>query len=150
MTKKSFDISGKIDKYRLGIISFIKETSDSLGIPFFIIGATARDIILEYIYGNKIYRATNDIDFGIKIDNWDAFESFTSTILRNRKFSLDKNIEHRLLYEKVYPIDIVPFGKVASKEGRFNWPKNKKEFTVLGFEEAYANSDIVKCVINRS
>ncbi len=144
MTKKSFDISGKIDKYRLGIISFIKETCDSLGIPFFIIGATARDIILEYIYGNKVYRATNDIDFGIRIDNWDTFEYLTSSILRNRKFSMDNNIEHRLLYEKVYPIDIVPFGKVASKEERFNWPKNKKEFTVLGFEEAYANSEMVK------
>jgi|GEM_PF-5677346 len=45
MTKKLYDISEKIDKYRLEIIAFIKETCDSLNIPFFIVGATARDVI---------------------------------------------------------------------------------------------------------
>ncbi|MHB1688649.1 MAG: nucleotidyl transferase AbiEii/AbiGii toxin family protein [Ignavibacteriaceae bacterium] len=144
MTKKSFDISGKIDKYRLEIISSIKEVSDSLGIPFFIIGATARDIILEYVFEKKIYRATNDIDFGIRVSDWDTFNSLTSTLLKNKKYSPDKKIEHRLFYEKGYPIDIVPFGKIASAGGTFKWPKDKIEFTVLGFEEAYNNSNLVK------
>jgi len=44
----------------------------------------------------------------------------------------------------VYPVDIVPFGKIASKEGIFEWPNENKAFTVLGFEEAYKNSDLVK------
>lgn len=148
MTKKSFDISGKIDKYRLGIITSIKEAGDSLGIPFFIIGATARDIILEYIYGKKIYRATNDIDFGIRINNWKTFDALTSALLKNKKFSLDPKIEHRLNYEKAYPVDIVPFGKIAGAGGTFKWPKGKNEFTVLGFEEAFNNSDIVKIQSN--
>ncbi len=148
MTKKLYDISGKIDKYRLDIITSIKEVCDSLSIRFFIVGATARDIVLEYIYEKKIYRATNDIDFGIKVNNWDTFNSLKHALLKNKKYSLDGKIEHRLLYEQVYPLDIVPFGKIASKDGTFKWPKDKKEFTVLGFEEAYNNSDMVKVKIN--
>ncbi|MDO8549702.1 MAG: nucleotidyl transferase AbiEii/AbiGii toxin family protein [Ignavibacteria bacterium] len=148
MIKKSFDISGKIDKYRLEIIALIKEAADSLDIPFFIVGATARDIILEYIYNKKIFRATNDIDFGIQINNWKILESFSSLLLNNKKFSPDEKVEHRFLYEKAYPVDIVPFGKIASENGIFKWPKDKKEFTVLGFEEAYENSDLVKVKSN--
>lgn len=144
MIKKLYDISGKIDNYRLEIISFINEVSISLDIPFFIVGATARDIILEYIFDIKIYRATNDIDFAIRVENWDKFNLLTSTLLSNKKFSNDERIEHRLLYDKIYPIDVIPFGKIASINGTFRWPKDKKEFTVLGFDEAFKNSYEVK------
>ena len=141
---KLFDISDKIDKFRLEIITSLKDECDSLNIPFFIIGATARDIILEYFYEKKIYRATNDIDFGICIDDWMTFDSLISALLINDKYSKGEKIEHRLFYNKSYPIDIVPFGKIASKEGTFTWPKGKKVFTVLGFQEAYDNSNLVK------
>ncbi len=141
---KLFDISGKIDNYRLEIIASVKEACDELRIPFFIVGATARDIILEYIYNIKVHRATNDIDFGIMIDNWNTFNALTSFLLKNKKYSLDKLIEHRLLFEKSYPLDIVPFGKISSSDGTFKWPKENNKFTVIGFEEAYNNSKIVK------
>src|SRR4030067_147938 len=143
MTKKSFDISGKIDRYRLEIISSIKEAADANDIPFFIVGATARDIILEYIYGKKIFRATNDIDFGIRVNDWKMVESLFSSLLKNKKYSLDPKVGHRLFYDEVYPVDIVPFGKIVSEDGTFKWPKDNKEFTALGFEEAYENSYLV-------
>ncbi len=144
MIKKLYDISNKIDKYRLEIIVSIKETCDSLNIPFFIVGATARDIILEYIYNMKIRRATNDIDFAIRVEDWDEFNLLTTTLLKNKKFSKDEGIEHRLLYDNIYPLDVIPFGKIASADGTFRWSKDNKEFTVLGFDEAYDNSYEVK------
>jgi len=60
MIQKLFNISGMIDKYRLEIIESIKAAADQLSIPFFIVGATARDIILEFIYNKKVFRATSD------------------------------------------------------------------------------------------
>jgi len=133
-----------IDKYRLEIIESIKAAVDRLSIPFFIVGATARDIILEFVYNKKVSRATNDIDFGVNVNDWESFNNLISLLTKENKFVRDKNIEHRLLFNKVYPVDIVPFGKIASKEGIFEWPNENKEFTVLGFEEAYKNSDLVK------
>lgn len=148
MTKKSYDISGKIDKYRLEIIESIKEATDSLAIPFFIVGATARDIILEFVYSKKVFRATNDIDFGVSVNDWKMFDSLMSFITKEGKLVKDKNIEHRLLFKETYPVDIVPFGKIASKDGTFRWRKENKKFTILGFDEAFENSDLVKVKSN--
>ena len=148
MIKKSYDISGRIDKYRLEIIESIKDATDSLAISFFIVGATARDIILEFVYSKKVFRATNDIDFGVSVTDWKVFDSLMSFLARGGKFVKDKNIEHRLLFKETYPVDIVPFGKIASKDGTFRWPKENKEFTILGFDEAFENSDLVKVKSN--
>jgi len=144
MIQKSYDISGMIDKYRLEIIESIKAAADQLSIPFFIVGATARDIILEFVYSKKVFRATYDIDFGVNVKDWEEFNNLISLLTQENSFVKAKNIEHRLLFKEVYPVDIVPFGKIASKEGIFEWPNENKEFTVLGFEEAYKNSDLVK------
>ena len=144
MIQKLFNISGMIDKYRLEIIESIKAAADQLSIPFFIVGATARDIILEFIYNKKVFRATSDIDFGVNVNDWGSFNNLISLLTKENKFVRNKNIGHRLLFKEVYPVDIVPFGKIASKEGIFEWPNENKAFTVLGFEEAYKNSDLVK------
>ena len=144
MKKKFYDISGKIDRYRLEIIESIKEAADTHTIPFFIVGATARDIILEYVYNKKVFRATNDIDFGISIKDWKMFDFLISFLIKGGKFKKVENIEHRLLFKETYPADIIPFGKIASKNGTFRWRKKNKEFTILGFDEAYENADLVK------
>ncbi len=143
MSRKSFNISGKLDKYSLEIISSIEKVTNSLGIPFFIIGATARDIILEHIYNKPVYRATNDIDLGIRINDWTEIEKLSTALIEDDRFTRDARIEHRFYFEKIYPIDIVPFGDIAAASGTFEWPKEKKTFTIIGFEEAYENSDLV-------
>jgi predicted nucleotidyltransferase len=148
MTRKSYDISGKIDKYPLEIIESIKTASDKLNIPFFILGATARDIILEYVYSKRVFRVTNDIDIGVSVNSWDKFDAMMSLLVEGNKFSRDKKIEHRLLFNDTYPVNILPFGKIASESGAFKWPKEQNEFTVIGFDEAYASSDLVKVKSN--
>ncbi len=143
MNRKSFNISGKIDKYSLEIISSVEIVANSLGIPFFIIGATARDIMLEHIYNKPVYRATNDIDLGIRIHDWTEFNKLSTALIEDDRFTGDGRIEHRFYFENIYPIDIVPFGDIATASGTFEWPKEKKTFTIIGFEEAYKNSDLV-------
>jgi predicted nucleotidyltransferase len=69
MRKKLLNISSKIDLLNLEILSKTKEVTDNLKIDFFIVGASVRDFILNYVYNIKIYRATNDIDFAISLRN---------------------------------------------------------------------------------
>jgi predicted nucleotidyltransferase len=64
------DISGKLDSSYIDAIIEIKKVADSLKISFFIIGAFARDIIMEYFYKIKVPRKTMDIDFGIRVSSW--------------------------------------------------------------------------------
>ncbi|MEJ2196495.1 MAG: hypothetical protein P8X73_16785 [Ignavibacteriaceae bacterium] len=68
------DISDKIEKHNLEILLNIKEITDDLNIEYFIVGATVRDMILNYAYGVRIYRATNVIDFAVRLKNWEEYE----------------------------------------------------------------------------
>jgi len=65
MSVKLLDISSKIDSSTLEVLKLISEAADSVQANFFIIGATARDIIFNLVHNINIYRATNDIDFSV-------------------------------------------------------------------------------------
>jgi predicted nucleotidyltransferase len=65
MNSTSLDISGKIDAPAVHALSGVKAAADSLNIPFFIIGASARDIFLKHLYGFAQRRSTVDMDFGV-------------------------------------------------------------------------------------
>jgi predicted nucleotidyltransferase len=58
-------LSGKISETSVSILIEIEKVSTSLDIPFFIVGATARDIILEHQFDINTRRATLDIDIGV-------------------------------------------------------------------------------------
>ena len=62
-----FDLSGKIDRQTIDALAAVKKIADSLNIRFFIVGATARNIILKHCYGIESSRRTEDIDLGWKL-----------------------------------------------------------------------------------
>ncbi|MEN8216747.1 MAG: hypothetical protein ABFS56_10305 [Pseudomonadota bacterium] len=62
MKKKSLDLSKRLDPLTLDIFQSLAEIAARLNISFFIVGATARDVILTNIYGIPTVRATADID----------------------------------------------------------------------------------------
>jgi predicted nucleotidyltransferase len=82
------DVSGKIEKVYLEVINIIKKSAESNGTPFFIIGALARDIIMEYFYGIKAPRLTMDIDIGIKVSTWEQFGRIISILVNNLMYKL--------------------------------------------------------------
>ncbi|MGD9161830.1 MAG: hypothetical protein PVG39_25695 [Desulfobacteraceae bacterium] len=70
MSRNLLDLSGKIDPLTIELFETIKNTADSGGINFFVVGASARDMILEYGYEIKTKRATMDIDLGVQVADW--------------------------------------------------------------------------------
>ncbi len=133
-----YDISQKIDKFNLEILIKIKEITDKLKIDYFIVGATVRDIILNYVYDIIIYRATNDIDFAVRIRNWDEYKLLVGEI-EKAGFVKDERIIHRYRYNGMI-IDFIPFG--LTKDDIIVWPdKDKKEMNILGFEDAFVNTE---------
>src|SRR4030042_1880824 len=56
MSNILFDLSGKIDQQPVAVLSIVKKVADSLTIPFFVVGAWARDIILNHSYGMRTRR----------------------------------------------------------------------------------------------
>jgi predicted nucleotidyltransferase len=143
MSNISFDLSGKIDSDTIDVLQAIKEAADSLSIAFFVVGAAARDIILEHCYNVKPHRATLDVDLGVEVADWDQFNELSKTLISTGKFS-DTKEPQRLLYNKS-PVDIVPFGPIVNEDKKVSWPPEHEIFmSILGFKEAYEDSITVR------
>lgn len=144
MTITSLDLSGKIDKGVVSAMGRIHQISSSMNIPFFIVGATARDILLEVHYGIGSKRATVDIDIAVFIENWDRFKRLKEALTGVPDFTPTKDIQ-RLLFKKRLPVDIVPFGGVAEKEDLIEWPPDGSiKMSVTGFRECFKHAIEVK------
>ncbi len=122
----------------------ITKASQTLCIDFFVVGATARDIILESGYGIPTNRATRDIDFAIQVSNWEIFSRLKESLIKTEKFTSTRETQ-RLKYKNVLPVDIIPFGKIANQKKSFTWPpEHEMEMSVLGFDESYEHSILVR------
>lgn len=139
MSNISFDLSGKIEPAFLDVISNVKQVADSLNISFFLVGATARDFILDHCYSIKTTRMTRDIDLGVEMADWDQFQELSEALVATGKI-LETIDKQRFLFGSI-PIDIVPFGPVSGETKKISWPPEHEIFmSMLGFEEAYKYS----------
>ena len=77
--------------------------------------------------------------------NWSAYEQLKARLVETGEFSLDKKQAQRLLYEELFPIDVIPFGAIAEPNHSLSWPpEHDMTMSTLGFETAYHNSIAVR------
>lgn len=144
MTQKLLDLSGKIKGPILEILETISNIAASLNIPLFVVGAAARDIILHYGYGVEIIRATEDIDLGVMVEDWDKFTKLKEAIIGSETFDQNKEPQ-RFFYKGKFPVDVVPFGKISKPKDTIEWPGSEGiEMSTLGFKESFDNSILVR------
>jgi len=127
------DLSGKIDPASLALFETLSETAGSLGFPFFVVGATARDLIFEVGHGLPSKRATLDRDFGVRVSGWDEFSNLKKSLLAFGHFKETKETQ-RLLYRDEILVDILPFGGIADAKGEIRWPPDEDVvMSMVGF-----------------
>jgi predicted nucleotidyltransferase len=131
MKSTLIDISKKIDKSYVDVIRELNKATDLLSIPFFIIGAMARDFIMEYFYSIGVTRMTNDIDIGIRVASWKKFDDLVDALIKTGKF-IKLQEKQRLQCGNIF-IDILPFGGIADK---------------VGFEDVFKYSTTVRLIKN--
>src|SRR4030067_495231 len=143
MTSILFNLSGKIDKPIVDTLHILKKLADSLGIPFFFIGAFARDLILKHGYGIEPRRKTGDIDLGVEVANWEQFDKLKESLIATSQFSLTPD-KQRLRCGTIL-IDILPFGPITDKDKKISWPpEHEIIMSMVGFDEAYEHSITVR------
>jgi predicted nucleotidyltransferase len=131
------DLSGKIDPISVALFATLDEVAGSLGLAFFVVGATARDMIFELGHGLPIKRATLDRDFGVRVSSWAEFENLKKSLLASTLFTETSELR-RLLYQGELRVDILPFGGIAGTHGEIRWPPNEDVvMSMVGFEDAY-------------
>lgn len=138
------DLSGKISETSVSILREIEEVSTSLDIPFFVIGATARDIILERQFNINTQRATLDIDIGVFVSGWGQFETLKDQLIHSTKF-VSSQQKQRLIYNDNFPLDIIPFGTIEDEDGSITWPPDHEiRMSITGFQECFQHALSVK------
>jgi predicted nucleotidyltransferase len=110
-------------------------------LQYFVVGATARDILMYHLHGLPLNRASPDIDFAMAIESWSAFEALRAALLHEPTFQQDAKILHRLHYLPAvgegFPVDLVPFGGVEIFPAQVAWPPDMAiVMNVAGYAEA--------------
>jgi len=143
MSNSLLNISGKVDSASVALYKSVSDAANDLEIPFVVVGASARDIVLHYGHNAPIQRATIDVDFGIQVPNWSSFEALKNNLL-NRGFKKTK-AQHRLMSPSNIQLDIVPFGQIEDEQSNVGWPPDGAwVMKVLGFQEVCENAELVR------
>ncbi|MGC9342567.1 MAG: nucleotidyl transferase AbiEii/AbiGii toxin family protein [Bacteroidales bacterium] len=117
------------------ILTELTEYFKDQNIQFFVIGATARDIILS-IYDQKAIRLTKDLDIAIAISNWEDYKKVEEGLILLDNFEKDQRQRQRFTYKKDFVLDIVPYGEIKNKDDKIFWPSDETiAMNVLGYNE---------------
>jgi predicted nucleotidyltransferase len=115
----------------------LTEYFQSIHSEFYVIGATARDIILTAIHGQETKRSTMDLDITIAISDWSQFDTISTGLCQLSDFEKSTRQKQRFTYKNIYSVDIVPFGEIATDNTTIYWPPEKDvAMSVSGFAEA--------------
>ena len=126
----------------LRVVRELNKIATRLGIPFFLAGASARDIVLVNLWGQSPGTATFDIDFAFAVSDWAEFNKLREELVTTERFVRVPHKEQRLLYTDPepgfqLPVDFIPFRGVASERKTIAWPpEGDFVMNVAGFEEA--------------
>jgi len=114
------------------------------GISFFVIGATARDIVME-LHDQQSGRLTHDLDIAITVNNWEQWQKVVEELISLENFTKDKDQKQRFIYQGKFELDIVPFGDIMKQDSKIFWPPDEDfAMSVLGFDAAEEASLKVK------
>lgn len=131
--------SEKIDNPLL--VELLKKLTDSfnrMGCEFYVIGATARDIIIRQLIGTTSGRRTKDLDIAIAIPDWSVFDEIKDVLVADG-FKKSADMRQRFYYGE-YELDIVPYG-VAKDDDNIYWPPEEEiAMSVKGFDEVLSEA----------
>ncbi len=116
-------------------------------IPYFIAGATSREILIHHVYGRPVGRRTRDVDFAVFVKEWALFDALRQRFCEAGAQVVRGNA-HRMILDGI-ELDIIPFGGVA-EANKVAWPPDRDVvMAVDGFEEAFRHTVFVEVTPNQ-
>ncbi len=142
-TGKHMDTPAEVDASKLGVpaltsvLEAIAEACGQMEADFFLIGALARDVLLEHIYDTEVHLTTGDVDVAVAAESWQAYGDLRRRLAEEHGFEEEPE-KQRLRSPEGTPLDLVPFGGVEEEGGKARFPpEGNPELTVLGFGAAW-------------
>ena len=136
MTAISLDFSKKTELRWLALLVSQVQAATQ-GAPWFLAGATARDLLLQYGYGIPTGRETRDVDFAVMVETWEIFQTIRGRLIATGDFAEIRDTLHRLESGSGITVDLMPFGAIERPDRTITWPPDRTTvMSVFGFREA--------------
>lgn len=140
----SLNFSQKPDLIPLAIVvQALQGIAQVHGIDYFLMGAAARDLMLQHAHNIAPSRMTVDVDFAVSVSDWPSFESLRTALLGSEQFTGSSGPAiHKLRHKATgLPLDIVPFGGIENANRTISWPPDHHTvFDCFGAREAFEAS----------
>jgi predicted nucleotidyltransferase len=138
-SRRIFPLLKPLSPLVLEPLKAVAQTANSLSLQYFLAGATARDLVLENIFGRPPGKLTRDLDFGFVLSDWKQFENLRATLISTGRFKADRAIQRvlfQLSADVSVGIDLIPFGGVQDGS-LISWPPHHDfVMNVTGFRDA--------------
>ena len=123
------------------LVKLLRKLTDSfkrMGRDYYVIGATARDIIIRQLINTTSGRRTKDLDIAIAIPDGGVFEEIKERLVADG-FQKSQHLHQRFYYGE-YELDVVPYG-VAKEDDNIYWPPEEEiAMSVKGFNEVLSEA----------
>ena len=135
-----------VDPKIVSVIAEIHKSSAELGFQLLLVGATARIILLENVFGLNAGRATTDVDFAFALNSWNEFHAIKKHLVLNANFEESKGAAQRLYlrlpgFEHRFTVDLIPYGGIENTPNSIAWPPDMSFImNVAGYSDAMAAS----------
>lgn len=135
-----------LDPVTLEVLRQVDRVARELALDYFVGGATAREILLNGVFGLDAGRATRDVDLAVAVEGWPQFEAIKARLVGTGAFVSDESAAQRLYHSAAskgrgYPLDLIPFGGVEQPETEIAWPPDRSVvMNVAGYSEALASA----------
>lgn len=116
-------------------LDVLRAACGEVGVGFVVVGAAARDLLLEHVYGVRRLRATKDVDAAVAVRGWEEYEAVIGQLVGAHGF--ERAREHHRVRRDALVVDVVPFGEIAAGTSHVEWPGATTAMSVLGYQEAY-------------
>ena len=133
-----------IDPISLRVIRAVTTVANEQGLETFMVGATARIILLEHVFGLPSSRATRDIDFAFAVESWEQFHELRQHLASLASFTQLERVAQRLTFkpeglDHSYVVDLIPFGGLETEANMIAWPPDMSVImNVAGYRDAHA------------
>lgn len=138
-----------VDPITVSIMRQVDAVAQEMRLPYFLVGAVARDVILGHVFGFHTGRATRDVDFAFALTGWEQFQQIQDRLIAGGRFVAGRD-PHTLLFrpdggDQQYRVDLIPFGGVEQPTHTIAWPPDMHVIMhVAGFSEALKAAPLVQ------
>jgi predicted nucleotidyltransferase len=142
MTATWLDLRHPLDPHLDRLLRDLDDQLKMRGLPYLLTGGMAREILLHYGHGCAPGRATTDVDLGVTMASWEAYEALKMGMRESGLFRPDLKETQRVVHRNPETgvgtkVDLVPFGAIAGPDGELSWPPDGSHvMRVLGYAQA--------------